>query len=107
MNIADDIRHQIDMRGTLALCARGILGVITSRTKINGAYVGLNLDGEPWQTKAPTATFGTVAEWNTEDRPALCWWLEQKGATREMAEQPDLAGAGRKLEKVAREVGLL
>lgn len=106
-----DVFQNIDMRGTLAVCSLGQLGLITSHTKIpvqyeDGksahAYVGVKLTGKMWSSRAPRHSAGTVKEWK-ESGMSLMLWLSQHGALCSALPED----ADEKLEKLATDVGLL
>lgn len=115
LNIRDELHNWIDMRGTLALDSNRRLGVILSKTKLEGrrrmeagadwqiyhAYVGLALDYSFWECEAPTTTAGTVRQWK-ESGQELKLWLARHGAVVNL---PDNAGAN--LTAIAEEAGLL
>jgi hypothetical protein len=102
----------LTMRGVIAVCSLGHVGLITKDTKqeitypdgnTGHAYVGLHLDGTPWSSRAPT-TCGNVREWY-DSGMCLCWWLQRHGTG--VRRQADRCMAdGHALRELAKKEGL-
>lgn len=99
---------QIKMRGIVAVCSLGQVGLITKDTKqevtysdgnTGHAYVGLHLDGTPWSSRAPT-TCGHVRDW-IESGMCLCGHLLRHGASSRLPAERCIA-ASEELRELAK-----
>ncbi len=66
--------HRIDMRGVVAVCRVGVLGLITTPTKVGNppVYRGVSAYGDPWQSSAPVV-LGRLNDWLASGRPFPVW----------------------------------